>query len=262
MDAVSTDEEKATADSSVQRALSILTVFSTSEPVMGVSQISRRLALPKTTVHRLLTILVAEGWMTRTSQGRYRLGLRVYEVGQQAVEGHGLRQIGHEALERLHNATGETTHLAVLSGADVLYVDRLESPQLMPLFLRLGRRASAHSTSSGKCLLAYGSAKDVDAVIAAGLPRLAPRTITTPALFKQALAEVRKKGYALSIDESAPEVVSIGAPIFDRKGDCVAAVSVVGPSMRIPADSYARTVKLVVKCAADISKALTKDPDW
>jgi DNA-binding IclR family transcriptional regulator len=250
------------AESAVHRALSVIAVFSYAEPVMGVSQIGRKLNLPKTTVHRLLATLVADGWVDKTPQGRYRLSLRIYEIGQQAVESHGLRQLGHAPLERLHNETGETTHLAVLTGTDVLYVDRLESRQLMNLFTRIGRRAAAHATSSGKCLLAYGESSAVDLVIAAGLPRLAQRTITTPATLKQSLAEVRKNGYAISINESAAEVVSIGAPIFDRRGACVAAVSVAGPSLRMPPESYTRTIRFVVRAAADISKAVTKDPDW
>lgn len=250
------------ADSAVRRALAIIGVFSYADPILGVSEIGRRLGLPKTTAHRLLSTLVAEGWVEKTTHGRYRLSLRVYEIGQQAVQSHGLRQVGHAPLERLHNATGEMAHLAVLSGADVLYVDRLESPQLMKLLSRFGRRSAAHATSSGKCLLAYGTPADVDVVVKGGLPRLAPRTITTKAALMQALAKTRKEGYAVSIDESAPDIVSVGAPIFGRMGACVAAVSVAGPSLRMPPESLDRFVRHVVRAAADISRGLGKEPNY
>lgn len=246
----------------MRRALAILCVFSFADPILGVSEIGRRLELPKTTVHRLLATLVAEGFIERTEGGRYHLGLKLYEIGQQAVQNHGLRQIGHGPLERLRNETGETAHLAILSGSDVLYVDRLESPQLMKLMTSVGRRRAAHATSTGKCLLAFGTPHDVDVVLATGLPRLAPRTIATKSALKQSLAETRKNGYAVSLNESAPEVVSVGAPIFDRNGACVAAVSVAGPALRMPPDSLDRTIRLVVRTAAEISAGLAKEPRW
>ena len=121
----------------------------------------------------------------------------------------------HPSLERLRNQTGETAHLAVLAGTDVVYVDRLESPHMLQLLTRVGRRRPAHATSSGKCLLAFGAAADVRQVIAGGLPRLGPRTITSAGALQRALDEVRARGYAVSFEESAPGVASVAAPIFE-----------------------------------------------
>jgi DNA-binding IclR family transcriptional regulator len=148
----------------------------------------------------------------------------------------------------------------VLSGPDVVYLDRLESPQMLGLFTKVGRRRSAHATSSGKVLLAYGSQADVDDAVAGGLPRLGPRTITTRTRLNQALAEVRKAGFAISTDEAAPGVVSIAAPIFDRAGACVASVSVAGPLIRMSEDRHDQLVRMVVRTAAEISRALVNDP--
>jgi IclR family transcriptional regulator, acetate operon repressor len=261
--ASSNDESAATeGDSVVRRVLAVLSAFTYAEPVLGVSELARRLALPKTTVHRLLTTLVEEGFVERTSAGRYRLSLRVYEIGQQAVQSNRVRQAGHAPLERLRNDTQETVHLAVLAGTDVLYVDRFESPHLVKMLARVGRRNHAHATSSGKCLLAFGTMHDVKLVIDAGLPRLATRTATTPAALRRALSETRKRGYAVSIHESANDVVSVAAPIFDRTGACAAAVSVAGPVLRLRPDNLEPTVRLVVRCAAEISKALALEPTW
>ena len=243
-------------ESAVARALSVLTAFTFSDPVLGVSELGRRVKLPKSTVHRLLGILVDEGFVERTPDDRYRLSLKLYEIGQEVVSTRVLRQVGHVPLEKLHNDSNEAAHLAVLSGADVVYLDRLESPQMMGLFTKVGRRRSAHATSSGKVLLAFGSQADVDDAVAAGLPRLGPRTITTRTRLNQVLAEVRKAGYAISTDESAPGVVSIAAPIFDGMGSCVAAVSVAGPLIRMSADRHDQLVRMVVRTAAEISKAL------
>jgi DNA-binding IclR family transcriptional regulator len=248
-------------ESAVARALSLLTAFSFNDPVLGVSELGRRVNLPKSTVHRLLRILVQEGFVERTPDERYRLSLKLYEIGQEVVSTRVLRQVGHVPLERLHNETGEATHLAVLSGTDVVYLDRLESPHMMGVFTRVGRRRAAHTTSSGKVLLAFGTQADVDEVVKGGLPRLGPRTITTRTRLTHALAEVRKAGYAVSTDETGAGIVSIAAPIFDRAGTCVAAVSVAGPLIRMPPEQHAKLVRMVVKTAAEISKALVIDRD-
>jgi DNA-binding IclR family transcriptional regulator len=246
-------------ESAVARALALLTAFSFRDPVLGVSELGRRVQLPKSTVHRLLGILVTEGFVERTPDDRYRLSLKLYEIGQEVVSTRLLRQVGHVPLERLHTESGEAAHLAVLSGADVVYLDRLESPQMMGLFTKVGRRHAAHATSSGKVLLAFGSQAEVDEVVAAGLPRLGPRTITTRTRLNQALAEIRKVGHAISTDESAPGVVSIAAPIFDSVGACVAAVSVAGPLIRMPPERHDKLARLVVRTAAEISKGLVSD---
>ena len=247
-------------ESAVARALALLNAFTFGDPVLGVSELGRRVQLPKSTVHRLLTILVNEGFVERTADERYRLSLKLYEIGQEVVSSRVLRQVGHVPLEKLHNDSHEAAHLAVLSGSDVVYLDRLESPQMMGLFTKVGRRRSAHATSSGKVLLAFGSQADVDDAVSGGLPRLGPRTITTRTRLNQVLAEVRKSGYAISTDEAAPGVVSIAAPIFDGSGACVAAVSVAGPLIRMPAERHDSLVRMVVKTAAEISKALVSVP--
>jgi DNA-binding IclR family transcriptional regulator len=243
----------------VARALAILSAFSFNDPVLGVSELGRRINLPKSTVHRLLRILVQEGFVERTPDERYRLTLKLYEIGQEVVSTRVLRQVGHVPLERLHNDSGEATHLAVLSGTDVVYLDRLESAHMLTVLTSVGRRRAAHATSSGKVLLAFGTQADVDEVVKGGLPRLGPRTITTRTRLNHALAEVRKNGYAVSTDETGVGIVSIAAPIFDRAGTCVAAVSVAGPLIRMPSEQHPKLIRMVVRTAAEISKALVSD---
>jgi DNA-binding IclR family transcriptional regulator len=240
----------------VRNALHLLEQFSYTEPVLGVSELARRLGLAKSTVHRMLTTLLDEGFVRKTGDGRYRLGFRLYELGQLVVSSLELREVAHPTLERLRNDTGETVHLAVLEGADVVYLERFESPSTLRLFGRLGRRMPAHSTSSGKCLLAYSPPDVIDAVVAAGLPRLAPRTITSRAMLVRVLRQVRRDGYASSIDESEPGATSVAAPVFGVDGTVIAAVSVAGPSQRIPPESIPRCSRLVRRAADAISSGM------
>jgi DNA-binding IclR family transcriptional regulator len=240
----------------VRNALHLLEQFSYTEPVLGVSELSRRLGLAKSTVHRILTTLLDEGFVQKAADGRYRLGFRLYELGQLVVSSLELREVAHPTLERLRNDTGETVHLAVLEGADVVYLERFESPSTLRLFGRLGRRMPAHSTSSGKCLLAFSPPEVIDAVVAAGLPRLAPRTITSRAMLVRVLRQVRRDGYASSIDESEPGATSVAAPVFGVDGTVIAAVSVAGPSLRITPESIPRYSRLVRRAADAISSGM------
>ena len=227
--------ERETPESAVARAFSLLTAFTFTDPVLGVSELGRRVKSAEEHGASIADILVTEGFVERTPDERYRLSLKLYEIGQEVVSSRLLRQVGHVPLEKLHNDSHEAAHLAVLSGADVVYLDRLESPQMMGLFTKVGRRRSAHATSSGKVLLAFGSQADVDDAVAGGLPRLGPRTITTRTRLNQALAEVRKAGYAISTDEAAPGVVSIAAPIFDASAHASQPCPSAGPLIRMPA---------------------------
>jgi DNA-binding IclR family transcriptional regulator len=124
---------------------------------------------------------------------------------------------------------------------------------MLRMLTQVGRRRAAHATSSGKVLLAFGAPADVDRVVAAGMPRLGPRTITSRSLLEQALADVRADGYAVSVEESARGVSSVAAPIFDGAGECVAAMSVAGPITRMPADQLGHFARMVVAATAAIS---------
>jgi DNA-binding IclR family transcriptional regulator len=233
--------------------MTVISAFSYGEPVLGVSELSRRLGMGKSTVHRILTTLQGDGFVERTPDERYRLSIKMYEIGVQVAASTELRELAHPALERLRNESGETAHLAVLAGTDVVYLDRLESPHMLHLLSRVGRRRAAHATSSGKCLLAFGPPANVDRVLGGGLPRLGPRTITSAELLLRALDEVRTRGFAASVEESAPGVVSVAAPIFDSGGDCVAAMSVAGPITRMPPDGIDRFARMVLAATARVS---------
>jgi DNA-binding IclR family transcriptional regulator len=240
----------------VTKATEVLSAFSYAEPVLGVSELSRRLGIGKSTVYRLLTTLVRAGWVEQTPDSRYRLSLKVYEIGQQVVAGLDLREVAHTPLEVLRTQTGLTTHVAVLDVPDVVYVDRFESPGMVSVSARLGRRRPAHGSSAGKVLLAFGDRAKVDAVVRAGLARLGPRTIRSRSSFERALAEVRRLGHAISVEESAAGMSSIAAPVFDATGACTAAVAVSGPPFALPEEDHPRIVRLVVATAAEISRDL------
>jgi DNA-binding IclR family transcriptional regulator len=240
----------------VTNTLRLLQLFSFDEPVLGVSELARRSGTGKSTVHRMLTTLVAEGFVTKTPDDRYRLGFRLYELGQLVVHTTELREAAHTILERLRNESAETAHLAVLDGTEVVYLERFESQATLRLFGRLGRRMPAHATSSGKAILAFCEPDVIDTVVAAGLRRLGPRTITSRSVLEQALADVRQLGYSVSFEESEPGVASVGAPVFGHDGTAIAAVSVAGPNLRMTREAMPRFARMVCRAAAEVSTAM------
>lgn len=240
----------------VTKALQVLQAFTYEHPVLGVSELARRLEMGKSSVHRILSTLAEQGFVVKTADDRYRLGLKLHELGQQVVSSLELREVAHVPLEKLRNETGETVHLAVLEGSDVVYVHRIESQATLRMFSRVGRRVPAHTTSSGKCLLAFGEEADVEEVIAAGLPRVGPRTITSRSAFLQALKKIRADGFAVSVEENERGVISIGAPVFGHDRSCVAAISMAAPMLRISEDKVPHFSRIVRRCALEISSGM------
>jgi IclR family transcriptional regulator, KDG regulon repressor len=242
--------------STVVKTLRVLEAFSYAQPVLGVSELARKLDMGKSSVHRALTTLHEYGYVIKTPDDRYRLGLKLHEMGQLVVSGIRLHEIAHDSLDRLRHDTNETVHLAVLDKNDVVYIDRMEAAGQVRMFSKLGLRMPPHATSSGKCLLAFGPPETVEIVLAAGLPRRAPRTITSASMFREVLATVKADGFAVSIEESEKGVASVGAPVFGRNGSCIAAVSLVGSILKLNDEQLPRYVAMVRRCATDISEAM------
>jgi IclR family transcriptional regulator, KDG regulon repressor len=244
---------------SVARTLAVMEAFTYAEPVMGVSELARKLGMSKSSVHRALSTLLEGGYVMKTPDDRYRLGWKLHELGERVVSGLRLHEVAHEPLEQLRHATSETVHLAVRDGSDVVYIERFESPGMLRMFRRVGRRIPAHCSSAGKCLLAHATDEHVEEVIAFGLPRVAPRTITSPEIFRSVLGQIRVDGYVISVEENEKGIASIGAPVFSRDGTCIAAVSLVGPMSRLHGSSLDSLVRQVRKCSGRISSLLGYD---
>jgi IclR family transcriptional regulator, KDG regulon repressor len=242
--------------STVVKTLRVLEAFSYAQPVLGVSELARKLDMGKSSVHRALATLHEHGYVVKTADDRYRLGLKLHEMGQLVVSGLRLHEVAHDSLDRLRHETNETVHLAVLDKTEVVYIDRMEAAGQMRMFSKLGTRMPVHATSSGKCLLAFGSDELFEQVTSVGLPRRAPRTITSKAMFRDVLAQVRADGFAVSIEESEKGVASVGAPVFGRDGSCIAAVSLVGSLLRLTDDQLPRYVSMVRRCSKEISQAM------
>lgn len=237
------------------RAFALLGAFSADRPRLGLVQLQRRTGLPLTTVHRLTGQLVALGALEHDGDG-YRVGVRLWELGALAPRAQGLRQAALPFLEDLYEATHENVQLVVLDGLEALYVERISGRGAVPLVGRAGGRLPLHASSGGLVLLAHAGPELLDAVLAAGLPAATPWTITTEHRLRAVLADARRDGVVVCDRHLDPGSVAVAAPVRDRAGDVVAAVSVVVPA-RDPATPPAALAPAVRAAARGISRTLS-----
>lgn len=244
--------------SSVRNAARLLKEFSTGTREIGVTELSRRLGIGKSTAHRLLHTLAEERLLERDpATGAYRLGLAMYELGNAVSMHTDLHEACTPVLDDLRNATRETVQVAVLDGREVVYVERRESPHTLRLFGRIGHRNAAHCTSTGKVLLAWLPAHALRELLEGwDLPAHTPYTITDRAVFLSQLEDVRRRGWAIQVNETEMGAGAVAAPVRNGLGEVVAAVSVAGPIQRVQGDSLQRMAHLTVEAAGAISRRL------
>jgi DNA-binding IclR family transcriptional regulator len=207
------------------RVLSILAVFEKSLAPRSLTEISQETGLPLSTTHRLLGELEEWDALQRDANGRYQIGLRLWELGQHA--GRQVREIARPLLQDLYSLTQETVHIAVREHSEVLYIDRVYGSRRVPQASRVGGRLPLHATAVGKVILAFEEAWVRDALLAQPLESRTPRTHSDPAALRAELATIRERGYAVTLEEVRAGSASIAVPIFQREGGIGAALGLV-----------------------------------
>jgi DNA-binding IclR family transcriptional regulator len=245
--------------SSVRAAARLLCTFSATDRELGVSELARRLGLSKSTVHRLLTTLASEHLIELNPRtGRYRLGIKVYELGTVVSSHFELHEAVAMYIDDLRAQTGETVHVGVLDGIEVVYIERRESLRTLRHMVDfVGHRNFAHCTACGKILLAALPEVDLNRLLED--VRLRGRTahsITDPDRLRAELAIVRERGFAENISESTTSMASVAAPIYDHSSRVIAAISVAGPISRMGEAARRRYATVIVDTAGRISEQL------
>jgi DNA-binding IclR family transcriptional regulator len=243
--------------SSVATAIALLKAFSEDEVDIGVSTLARRLGIAKSTVHRLATTLVSEGMLEQNPEnGKYRLGIALFGLGALVRRRMDVSTEAKPYLFELRETTGETVHLAILDRTEIMYVYNLESMQAIRMRSDIGVRKPAYCTAEGLAMVAFQGPAVAEEIVTRGLKPRAPRTNTDPDSFRQALAKVRERGYAIEDEESEAGMRSLAAPIRNGAGEVVAAVGVAGPVQRLPDETLASFAPHVLKTADAISVRL------
>lgn len=247
--------------SSVANAIRLIKAFSDEEYEIGISNLGKQLALPKSTVHRLASTLIDAGLLEQNSDsGKYRLGLALFELGALVRRRMDFSTEAKPQLMLLREKTGETVHLAILDHESIVYINYLESRQSIRMSSDVGLRKPAFCTAEGKALLAFQPPEVVERLIDAGLHAVTPNTIVDPAVLRKDLAAVRARGYAIDDEESDLGMRCIAAPVRDHTGNVIAATSVGGPAQRLTKKVLVSFAPEVIGAANAISQRLGNRP--
>ncbi|MGH3341473.1 MAG: IclR family transcriptional regulator [Carbonactinosporaceae bacterium] len=235
------------------KVFAILWAFTPARSELSLTEISRLTGLPGPTAHRLTSEMVRWGGLERLDAGTYRIGLRLWEVGALAPRQRSLRDVALPYMQDLYEATHENVQLAVLDGREALYVEKISGREAVPIISRVGGRLPLHATGVGKILLAHARPALREQVLAGRLERFTPYTIVMPGKLRQALAEVRRSGLAYCYEEMTLGSVSLAAPVRDRPGPVVAALSIVVRSFPVDTQRLAPAVR---RAARGLSREL------
>ena len=244
---------------SLQKALRILVYMGEQLPEAGVTELASDLGLTKATVHRLLTTMERFGLIERNAESeRYRLGLKLHQLGSRAVESRTLRSEAHRLLVEMSRRSRETVSLATPAPGGVICLDRLDSPHtIITVCTPIGSMFPAHSTAAGKAILAYMADDEIeDLVRRCGLRQFTPFTITQMPALKENLQLIRRRGYAVDHQELERGLSGVAAPVLSAHERVIAAVGIAGPTLRFRGKELAEKVALVTEIGARLAMSL------
>jgi DNA-binding IclR family transcriptional regulator len=253
-----TDSDGTTSNlgTSAGKALAILDAFTGVRAVLGISEIAVRADLPKSTTHRLMGVLVDSGFVRRVDD-RYALSPRAFELGShvQFARPNGLRVHAMPYMAELLKATGETVHLGILSGTDILYIEKLFGPASAKCNTFVGFRLPAYATGLGKAILAYATTSEVEQTMNARYRRITPYTIRNAFTMDRALSRVRDEGCATDFEESFSGLSCLAVPLVHPKTRL--AVGALSVTTRAVGDHVVRFKARMMAAAHGLSAELT-----
>jgi DNA-binding IclR family transcriptional regulator len=242
----------------VERALAMLDAVAASHAGLSNSDLSRRLAIPKSSASYILRVLERRGFLLRDLEsGKYRLGLKVLSLSHAVEIGADLRQAALPAMRHLVQRVGLTAHLAVLDRGEAVYIERVEPPSFIRMDTWVGKRMQVNSTSVGKALVAWLPPVEAEEILRQhGLKRRTSHTITNRAKFLLELEKTRKRGYALDDEENSLGARCVAVPVFDPLGNVRASLGVSGPIHEVKESTLPRFAGHLREAAARITHQL------
>lgn len=238
------------------KGLSLLETLVLSEEPRGVTDLANDLGLNKSNIHRLLQTLVHRGYVQKEAvTGRYQCTLKLWQLGAVLAERIEIKSIARPFILQLAHQTLETVHLSILEDLEVVYVEKIESPQPVGTYSRLGRRAPGYCTATGKALLAWLPDEALKP-LEGRLEKFTDRTITDLETLRHELRRIREQGFAVNRGEWHDTVCGLGAPIFDASRKVCAAIGLSGPIHRLSPGVIRDFAPRVLEAASAISRAI------
>src|SRR5690348_7876150 len=246
--------------SSVERALNILEAAAHRRDGLTNSEISRKLGIPKSSASYILRTLERRGYLRRDEEsGRYRLGLKILSLGGDAQANLDIADVALPFMRMLGEKIRMTVHLAVLDQGEAVYIEKVEAPGFFKVNTWVGRRMFLHSTSVGKCLLAWLPKQEIETMVKPqGLKKRTPKTITTMTKLLADLDQVKQSGYAVDDEENSLGARCLGTPIFDGAGNVTAALGASGTLTQMDEDSMPRIIDALKETARRVSRQLQR----
>jgi IclR family KDG regulon transcriptional repressor len=222
------------ASTTVAKAINIVEILASKADVgISLAELSSQINMPKSSTHRYLVTLQELGLAERRDGDRFSLGPKLIEIAVAFLAKSDLRNESQAVMNELAEETGETIHLALPSGTEVVYIAKVESRQSLGMSSHIGSRLPMYCTSLGKAILAFSSPDLLESVLSNEMVARTDHTITSPAVLRADLVAVRSRGFALDNEENETGIRCVGAPVLDYSSKPIAAVSISGPCERI-----------------------------
>jgi DNA-binding IclR family transcriptional regulator len=241
----------------LEKGLMILEKLAKSEELLRVTDIHEQMGIPKTSVFMILSTLETMEYIEKVDDNRYRLTMKIYNIGNEVLAKYDIRKIARPIMETLAEKLRFTVHLGVLSNGRAVYIEKVNGPAFVQFGTKIGQSMPLHSSAIGKVLAAYMDEKSLEDIIESNpLVRATDNTITSQETFKKFLNHVRETGYAIEDEEGEIGVRCIGAPVFNSKGKVIAAISVTGVRNDLHSIQFQEIGSVVKEFGQLISKQL------
>ena len=244
---------------SIDKALDVLEFLSANDLEIGIVEISKQLNMGLSTVHRILATLKSRNYIIQNPKtAKYRLGIKLFELGCEVQSTKNLIKMVRPYLRELSRITNETANVAILEDKEVIYLDTIESSETLRTEIRQGTRTPAHCTALGKCLLAFLTDSDFEQLYRRDeqITSLTPQSISSWSELKRELNKVKEQGYALDLEEYKIGIHCVGVPIFNGKGEAIAAISITGPASRFTGEKMEEAKNQLLIVVKEISTIL------
>jgi len=248
---------------SLEKGLSIISLLSERGSPLKLEELVKLSGVKKTTCFRLLQTLIRSDFAARDADTNgYCIGPKLLTIGLAALKSRGIRELALPFMKEIGRKTGETVNLAILSGTDVIFVERLQSAHIIETTQRVGSRLSAHLSSMGKAILAHLPEAELNAITRRiRFEKRTKTSIATAAALKKELKKVRELGFALNDEELEKGLFAIGAPLIDHTGTAVAAINISFPLLRHSRQEAMRTFRpLILAAGREISALMGYRP--
>jgi len=241
----------------LEKAIAIIETLFKHDEAIGVSELCKMVDIPKTSVFFILNTLDQHEYITKTEDGKYKLGTKFLNIGLTLLSKIEIRELAKPFMNKLLHDTGFTVHLAVLDNGEAMYLEKVENGKFVKFSTYVGQRLPLHASGVGKAMAAYIPDAELDLILETrGMPEKTENTITNAAEFKKALNDIRSQGYSIEDEEGESGIRCIGSAIFDHRGQLKAAISITGLRTDMPIQQIPLLGALVNQTALSISQRL------